>query len=190
VIPLLFTNKLFADKRVDALLKKKTKGALHIYYSPIKIWLQFLLYLSIPLVLVMLLVHYWAIYIVVIAYIIAAYLMLAKHNCSLAIDDTHLYIVNSNWPFVATHTYAFNTISNVEINIEPELWMQLWLMSPTSEIKITSSAGIHTYYCNGLDIEYLDENYTEHSIEDFYKHLLEHNISCALNIEGAEALEA
>lgn len=177
----------FKDKRVDNMLRRHGYAHAKVFYSPIKIWLIFLLYfLVIGFTVILGAVYFlWTSYkIWLMGYIITAYLVAAFLNNSFAIAGNKFLVVNPNFPFNRVKEYLISDIKDIKLAPDPIL-TYAWLFGPLGNnyVQVLSKNGKNRYCCAGLDIDCYDENLTALNLDDLHAALKEKGISVRFEYE-------
>ncbi|WP_028979860.1 hypothetical protein [Sporocytophaga myxococcoides] len=170
------------DKRVDKIAAKHGYKNYEVFYSPLSIWLFFTLYLlvlSLPVTLSFL--EYWF---YLPGYLVLGYLISAYRNNSFILTEDVLVVINPNFPFRNFHCYKIESIQKVKIDTGKwSDFLIVFIQFGHNYIQINSEGKRRTYYCNGLDIDAYDENFTEKTLDDFSHRLSKKNILVDFNIK-------
>ncbi len=116
-------------------------------------------------------------------YLIIAYLVNAWHCYSFALVEGKCCMINANWPFRKFRQIALNQIESVTINERRMKWMMLFTLPRSNYIELKTEKGRERFYCAYLELDAYDENFTKQTIEDFQYALERAGIPVQMNLE-------
>ncbi|MBO9699953.1 MAG: hypothetical protein J7604_07065 [Sporocytophaga sp.] len=170
------------DKRVDKIAIKQGYKDYEVFYSPLSIWLFFTFYiLMLSLSLALAFLEYWCYW---PGYLVPGYLISAYRNNSFILTEDELVVINPNFPFRNLRCYKIECIQKVKI--DKNKWFYFLIMFIEFEnnyVQINSEGKRKTYYCNGLNIDAYDENFTGKTLDDFSHSLTKKNIQVDFNFD-------
>ncbi len=170
------------DKRVDKLLLKNDIVSSKIYYSPISIWLLFLVLFAmqlIPFIYSFLIIYF----LLLIPYGLTSYLLSAKLNNSFVITENQLVVINPNIPFRQFKVIPMETITEIVIDESSNPLYYIFFILATNFVTIKTADKSETFFCIGLERDAFDENLTEDTLESFNDHLVRKGIQVQFKLD-------
>ena len=183
----------YQDKRVDNIIRKKGYEAIKIFYSPLKVWLtylmMFLFLIGVPLLIggaifdllnIILKLKYF-----ILTYIVIAYLFQARFNNNIAFTGNECLIINPNIPFRYFKEIKVQQIEMVTIDKDAGIRILGWIFGWGSGnyIIIKTKDQVMKYYCLCLEEDYVDENLTQLTMDDLHSIFREKEIPVRYNLD-------
>lgn len=171
------------DKRVDKMLAQNGVQNAETFYSPVQIWLYFILMILLPGIgIVIPALGLWGIGIVLV-YTCLSYLLYVQRSNSFALTEDTFYILNPSWPFGRLESCRLEDIHMITFGEDKIPWLRrIFIWSDANFLEITTHSGTLKYACAGLELDAFDENFTEKTLDDLRYRLEARSIPVTWNL--------
>jgi hypothetical protein len=94
-----------------------------------------------------------------------------------------LIVINPNFPFRRSTSYNLEAIHHLKIDQSKWLWLTfVFAHGGGNYLEINTNQEVHRFYCTCLQVDAVDENLTEKTMDDLHFALEKRNVPTEFNL--------